>query len=96
MCGKLDDTGGFQNYQTADVQDLRKLKMLQLSCSIKYADITPEIKQNCDATTRVINQKVVADLKAHIPESKGTQLYLLAASCTHEHTAMTGLDHLPW
>ena len=76
---------GFQQYQTADIQELRNLKMFQPStCSIKYADITQEIKQNCDATSRVINQKVVVGLKAFVPGSEGTQLYLLAAACTHE------------
>ena len=54
------------------------------ACSIKYADITPEIKQNCDATSRGTNQTVIADLKAYVPGLQGTQLYLLAASCTHE------------
>ena len=52
VCGRLENTDGFQIYQIADVQDLRKLKLLQLSStSIKFADITPEIKQNCDATS---------------------------------------------
>ena len=69
VCGQIDqNTAGFQQYLTADIQDLRKLKMLHPGvCSIKYADITPQVKQNCDATSRVINQKVVADLKTYVP-----------------------------
>ena len=85
VCGKLDNTAGFQNYEIADIQDLRKLKLLHpSSSSIRFGDITPEIKQNCDATSRVINEKVVHDLKTYLPGSKGTQLYLIAANCTHE------------
>ena len=54
VCGKLDNTAGFQNYEIADIQDLRKLKLLHpSSSSIRFGDITPEIKQNCDATSRV-------------------------------------------
>ena len=79
VCGKLDNTAGFQN---SDIQDLRKLH--PSSSSIRFGDITPEIKQNCDATSRVINEKVVHDLKTYLPGLKGTQLYLIAANCTHE------------
>ncbi len=84
-CGKLGGTtDGFQRYRTADIQDLRKLKMRNPSSSIKFADITPLVKQNCDATSRVICQRVVEDLKTFVPGSEGTQLYLLAATATHK------------
>ena len=57
VCGNFGGTtNGFQRYQTADVQDLRKLKLCNPSSSIKFADITPHVKQNCDATSRVISQ----------------------------------------
>ena len=77
---------GYQNYKTctADIQDLRIFKITVPSCSIKFADITPQVKQNCDATTRVINHNVINELKSVVPDSEGTQLYLLAATATHE------------
>ena len=46
--------------------------------------MTPHVKQNCDATSRVISQQVVKDPKTFVPGSEGTQLYLLAATATHE------------
>ena len=70
-CGNFGGTtDGFQRYQTADVQDLRKLKLCNPSSSIKFADITPHVKQNCDATSRVISQQVVKNLKTFVPGSK--------------------------
>lgn len=54
---------GFQCYKTADIQDLRHLKLTNPSCSVKFADITPKVRQNCDATTRVLTSRVVSDLK---------------------------------
>ena len=85
VSGKLARTqDGFQQYKTADIQDLRKLKLANPSCTIKFADITPKVRQNCDATTRVLTQHVISDLKKFVPGSEGTQLYLTAATATHE------------
>ena len=56
---------GLQQYQIATVFDLRKLKYVNPSC-IKHADITPHVRQNCDATARVLTQKVIGEVKAHI------------------------------
>ena len=82
VCGRSKQTStGFQQYVTADIQDLGKLKLAYPACSIKFADITPQVKQNCDATT---SQKVIDCLSAYVPGSEGTQLYLLAAVTTHE------------
>lgn len=85
VSGILANTAdGFQKYKKADAQDLRKLKFANPSCSIKFADITPKVKQNCDATSRVLTHRVIDDLKKFVPESEGTQLYLVAATATHE------------
>ena len=77
-------SSGLQQYQTATVFDLHKLKCANPSCSIKHADITPHVRQNCDATARVLTQRVIGEVKAHVPESSVTQLYLLASTCIHE------------
>lgn len=78
VCGKRDACAdAYQHYKTANIQDLRKLKMRSLLT-------TPHVKQNCDATSRVLTQWVCDDLKPFVPGSEGTQLYLVAATATHE------------
>ena len=68
---------------TASVQDLCHLKKIHPASIIKHGDITPYIRQNCDATSRVLTQTTIDELKAHVPGSQGTQLYLQAAVWTH-------------
>ena len=41
-------------YSTATIQDLRALKRLNPNSSVKYADITPHVRHNCDAAVRVL------------------------------------------
>ena len=48
-------------------------------CKIKHADITPHVRQNCDATVRVISQATVEELKTYIPQANATRLYLQAS-----------------
>ena len=80
----LPDANGFQEYKVASIKDLLVMKSIHPGCSVKYSDITPHVRQNCDATSRVLTRKVIADLKVHVPSSEATQLYLLAATFTHE------------
>ena len=58
-------------------------KSMHPSSSVKHGDISPYIRQNCDATSRVLTQRVIIELQSHVPESQGTQLYLLAVVWTH-------------
>lgn len=41
---------GMQEYSVATIDDLKRLKQLHPSSTVRYADITPKVKQNCDAT----------------------------------------------
>ena len=50
-----------QKYSLATVQDLKALKAKNPSCKIRHADITPHVRQNCDATVRVISKATVED-----------------------------------
>ena len=47
---------------------------------MKHTDITPLIKQNCDATARVLTEGTVIELATFVP---GTQLYLRASFWVH-------------
>ena len=69
--------------KVASIRDLHLLKHLKPTCTIKYADISYLIKQNCDATSRVLSQKAVDELASSVPDSEGTQLLLQAAVWTH-------------
>lgn len=83
--GKLEATrDGMQRYLTASIQDLNALKACNSGINLKYSDINPHIKQNCDATVRIISQNIIQKLAEHVPESTGTQLFLQAAVWTHE------------
>ena len=85
VCGELTNSGdGMQCYRTATIHDLRALKNRHAGSIVKHSDINPFIKQNCDATTRILTTKTIEELSTHVPESKGTQLYLRAAVWTHE------------
>ena len=83
VCGELKDTAdGMQYYHTATIHNLHTLKSRYPASIVKHSDITPLIKQNCDDTSHSNN--IIAKLRTHVPESKGTQLYLRAAILTHE------------
>ena len=68
-----------QKYSLATIQDLKALKAKSPSCKIRHADITPHIRQNCDATVRVISKATIEELKIHIPQANATRLYLQAS-----------------
>lgn len=68
---------------TATVQDLHQLKRVYPSTAVKYGDITKHIRQNCDATSRVLTVKVITKLADHVPRSSATQLFLQAVVWTH-------------
>ena len=61
-----------QLYKVATIHDLRKLKHLHPGCAIKQADITPHVRQNCDATSRLLQLSTVNELEKYVPESHGT------------------------
>ena len=73
-----------QLYSVATINDLLTLKRRFASAAVHHADITPHMRQNCDATVRVISEVTIEQLHTHVPESKATQLYLQAALWTHE------------
>lgn len=85
VAGMLPNSGdGIQQYSIATIQDLKTLKHRKPNCTIRYADITPQVKQNCDATVRVLSTSTLEDLSRYVPESGATQLYIQAAVWTHE------------
>lgn len=65
-------------------RDLLMIKSLHPGSLVRHSDITPRVRQNCDATSRVLTAKVVSELKEYVPGSTATQLYLLAATHIHE------------
>ena len=73
-----------QQYAIASIQDFHKLKQPNPSCTIKYADVTPYVHQNCDATARVLTSPVIEALCTHVAGSQATQLCLLASTSIHE------------
>lgn len=73
-----------QQYSFATIHDLKALKTKSPTCTIRHADITPHIRQNCDATVRVISKATVEGLKQHMPEAKAIRLYLQASLWIHE------------
>ena len=72
--------GNTKLYKVATIHNLRKLKHLHPGCSIKQADVTPHVGQNCDATSRVLQLPVVKDLEQYIPDSQGCRNHTL--TCT--------------
>ena len=85
VCGILPNSGdGMQCYQTACIQDLATLKARYPKSLIRHTDINRHVKQNCDATTRILTTTTIQQLAEFVPESKGIQLYLKAAVWTHE------------
>ena len=67
------------NYSVATIQDLRALKKLNPNPSVKHADIKPHVRQNCDATVRVLSRKTLEEIETHVPSAKAMQLYLQAS-----------------
>ena len=84
VCGVLPDTKDcIKKYHIASILDLTRLKRKEKNCGFKFSDVTPHIKQNCDATSRVLTQQTIQHLAVLVPESTATQLYLTAAVSTH-------------
>lgn len=84
VCGVLPNkSDGIQHYKIASIQDLHTLKSRCPTAGIKHTDITPLVKQNCDATTRALTDKTISDFATYVPESKGTQLYLKTSVWVH-------------
>ena len=71
-------------YSLATIQDLKLLKKRCPGTKIRHADITPHVRQNCDAAVRVLSSNTVEDLKTYVPSSNATQLYLQASLWVHE------------
>ena len=67
----------------ATIQDLIYLNQVHPTSIIKHGDISPYNRQNCDATSRVLTDTLIDELKTYVPSSTATQLYLQAAVWTH-------------
>ena len=92
----VDTTGRYPDLLTGrSVQDLCFLKQTLPSAHIKHGDISPHIRQNCDAKSRVLTQTTIDELQRHIPGLEGTQLYLQAAVWTHTPYRNDKLGSLP-
>ena len=63
---------GLQKYKLASIHDLISLKHLNPNSKVRYADITPCVKQNCDATVRVITKDTIDDLCCYVPLAQET------------------------
>ena len=74
----ISGADGSLTYSLATIQDLRELEKKIPNSVIKQADITPHVRQNCDATVRVISQKAIEEVKEFTPSAKAMQLYLQA------------------
>ena len=74
---------GIRTAKIASVHDIRILKQVLPNASVKHADISPLINQNCDAAGRVLNAKLIEELAKHVPGSEATQLYLQASVWVH-------------
>ena len=59
------------------------MKQVHPTSIIKHGDISPYIRQNCDATSLVLTDALIDELKTYVPSSTATQLYLQAAVWTH-------------
>ena len=66
-------------YSVATIQDLRALKKLNPNSVVRQADITPHVRQNCDATVRVLSRTALHEIETHLPSAKATRLYLQAS-----------------
>jgi len=70
----LNSGDGFQQYSIATIQDLNTPKHHKPNCAIRHADITPHVRQNCNATVHALSTQTLEDLSTHVPESGATQL----------------------
>ena len=77
--GQSSTTCGIKNANVATIQDLHLLKKRNPKYPVRYGDITPILRQNCDATSRVLTQDVTEALASSVVGSKATQLYLQAS-----------------
>uniref|UniRef100_A0A1X7U6J9 Uncharacterized protein n=1 Tax=Amphimedon queenslandica TaxID=400682 RepID=A0A1X7U6J9_AMPQE len=75
----FNSASGITTAKIASVHDIRALKQMKPNASVKHADISPLIAQNCDATERVLNDKLIDELAKHVAGSEATQLYLQAS-----------------
>jgi len=75
---------GYSKYTLATIQNLKTLKCNNPNSKVRYADITPHVKQNCNATVRVISKRIIDELEKHVPTAHGTILYLQASLWIHE------------
>jgi len=87
-----DTTDDLQKYRLASIQDLKTLKYYNPNSKVRYADITPCVRQNCDATVRVISKSTIDDLSQHVPSADETILYLQASLWIHEPYRNQALD----
>ena len=78
---KADGSDGFAKYLIATVQDLKALKKLHRypNSTVRQADITAHVRQNCDATVRVLSNTTLEELSKYLPCAKATYLYLKAS-----------------
>ena len=74
VVGQSNSGCGVENAAIATIKDLHLLNL-----SIPYGDITPFLRQNCDATSRVLTQDVVDALASTVVNSQSTQLYIQAS-----------------
>ena len=75
---------GIKRYSIATIQDLKALKAKQPNIKVRHADITSHVRQNCDATARVLSRGTIEDLTKFLPSAKATKLYLQASLWIHE------------
>ena len=83
ITAEIQEFAGVGCNSVACVQDLQNLKRVLPASVIKHGDISACMRQNCDATTRVLTNAVIKELQANIPASNATQLYIQAAVWTH-------------
>ena len=65
---------GFAKYLITTVQDLKALKKFYPNSTVRQADITPHVRQNCDATVRVLSNTTLEELSKYLPCAKATYL----------------------
>ena len=76
VVGQINSDCGVQNASIATIQDLHSLNKSNPQYPVKYGDITPFLRQNCDATPRVLTQDIVDILTSTVVDSQATQLYI--------------------
>lgn len=72
----LAHDSGTTTAKIASVLDLKQLKANYPGASIRHEDLSPLIRQTCNAAGRVLSQKIVDELHQYVPGSEGTQTYL--------------------